>query len=72
MNFAATKPLQAFSITKVWTVLSLENSLRCPTWACDETGTKIISALESVGVQFIDENGGGPGVRLRKRQQKKT
>jgi hypothetical protein len=28
-------------------------------------------ALESTGVEFIDENGGGPGVRLRKRQQKK-
>ena len=27
-------------------------------------------ALESSGVEFIDENGGGPGVRLRKRQQK--
>jgi hypothetical protein len=24
-----------------------------------------------LGVEFIDENGGGPGVRLRKRQQKK-
>jgi hypothetical protein len=23
------------------------------------------------GVDFIDENGGGPGLRLRKRQQKK-
>ena len=23
-------------------------------------------ALEQAGVQFIDENGGGPGVRLRK------
>ena len=23
-------------------------------------------AFESVGVEFIDENGGGPGVRLRK------
>ena len=29
-------------------------------------------ALESAGVEFIDENGGGPGVRLRKRQQKKS
>jgi hypothetical protein len=29
-------------------------------------------ALESSGVEFIDENGGGPGVRLRKRQQKKS
>jgi hypothetical protein len=28
-------------------------------------------ALESAGVDFIDENGGGPGVRLRKRQLKK-
>jgi ribosome-binding protein aMBF1 (putative translation factor) len=29
-------------------------------------------ALEAAGVEFIDENGGGPGVRLRKRQQKKA
>jgi hypothetical protein len=28
-------------------------------------------ALEAGGVEFIDENGGGPGVRWRKRQQKK-
>ena len=28
-------------------------------------------ALEMAGVEFIDENGGGPGVRLRKRQQPK-
>jgi hypothetical protein len=28
-------------------------------------------ALEAAGVEFIDENGGGPGVRLRRRQQKK-
>jgi len=28
--------------------------------------------LEAAGVEFIDENGGGPGVRLRKRQQKKV
>jgi len=27
-------------------------------------------AFELAGVEFIDENGGGPGVRLRKRQQK--
>jgi transcriptional regulator with XRE-family HTH domain len=29
------------------------------------------TALEAAGVEFIEENGGGPGVRLRKRQQKK-
>ena len=28
--------------------------------------------LESAGVEFIEENGGGPGVRLRRRQQKKS
>jgi hypothetical protein len=26
--------------------------------------------LEVAGVEFIDENGGGPGVRLRKRGQR--
>ena len=26
-------------------------------------------AFERAGVEFIDENGGGPGVRLRKRQR---
>jgi ribosome-binding protein aMBF1 (putative translation factor) len=30
-------------------------------------------AFEVAGVEFIDENGGGPGLRLRKRQRlKKT
>ena len=38
----------------------------------DETGIKIRSALESADIEFIDENGGGPGVRLRKRHQKKS
>jgi transcriptional regulator with XRE-family HTH domain len=28
-------------------------------------------ALEAGGVEFIDENGGGPGVRLRRRPRKK-
>jgi hypothetical protein len=27
-------------------------------------------ALESAGVEFIDENGGGPGVRLRKAKRR--
>jgi hypothetical protein len=29
-------------------------------------------ALEAAGIEFIDENGGGSGVRLRKRPQKKS
>ncbi|HEY5074881.1 MAG TPA: hypothetical protein VII34_09305 [Pyrinomonadaceae bacterium] len=28
-------------------------------------------ALELAGIEFIDENGGGPGLGLRKRPQKK-
>ena len=28
-------------------------------------------ALENAGVEFIDENGGGPGVRLRKPPKEK-
>jgi transcriptional regulator with XRE-family HTH domain len=31
----------------------------------------IEQVLARAGVEFIDENGGGPGVRLRKRQQPK-
>lgn len=30
-----------------------------------DTRNKIVSALELAGVDFIDENGGGAGVRLR-------
>jgi len=37
----------------------------------DQTSSKIRLALESAGVEFIDENGGGPGVRLKKRQLKR-
>jgi hypothetical protein len=32
---------------------------------------KIKSALEKAGIEFIAENGGGPGVRLRNRQRQK-
>jgi transcriptional regulator with XRE-family HTH domain len=36
------------------------------------TVAAIVGALKRAGVEFIDENGGGPGVRLRKRHQKKS
>lgn len=36
-----------------------------------ETLAVIERVLRQAGVDFIDENGGGPGVRLRKRQQPK-
>ena len=38
----------------------------------DAARARIQEALELGGVRFIDENGGGPGVRLRKRQRAKT
>ena len=37
----------------------------------ETTAQKIRTALEKAGIEFIDENGGGPGVRLRKRQRPK-
>jgi transcriptional regulator with XRE-family HTH domain len=37
-----------------------------------DTGNKIESALEKAGVEFIDENGGGAGVRLKKPAKKRT
>lgn len=32
-----------------------------------ETGAKLVAALESAGVEFIPENGGGAGVRLNRK-----
>jgi len=32
----------------------------------------LVHALEAAGVEFIDENGGGAGVRLKKAQKKRT
>ncbi|KGB81971.1 transcriptional regulator [Rhodovulum sp. NI22] len=36
--------------------------------ASDQAIAAIRAALEASGVEFIDENGGGAGVRLRKRE----
>ena len=36
----------------------------------DQARAKLQRALEVAGIEFIEENGGGPGVRLRRRQQK--
>ncbi len=49
------------------TVTRIENGAD----AKQSTMDRLQQALESAGVEFIDENGGGPGVRLRKRQPKK-
>jgi predicted transcriptional regulator len=35
-----------------------------------ETGESLVAALQRAGVEFISENGGGPGVRLAKRPRR--
>jgi hypothetical protein len=47
------------------------SSLRKPSLtATNDLGVR--RALEAVGIEFIDENGGGPGVRLKKLHKKRT
>ncbi len=48
----------------VRTIVDFERGARKP---YDRTLADIRRALENAGVIFIDENGGGPGVRLEKR-----
>jgi transcriptional regulator with XRE-family HTH domain len=36
-----------------------------------ETGTALVAALQKAGVEFIAENGGGAGVRMKKRAAKR-
>ncbi len=66
-----------------WTVRDLAQAthLHRNTITNIETGryggdTATLAAIEAVlrraGVEFIDENGGGPGVRLRKRPPRKV
>jgi transcriptional regulator with XRE-family HTH domain len=50
------------------TVTRIENGAD----AKQSTMDRLQHALEVAGVELIDENGGGPGVRLRKRHQKKA
>jgi transcriptional regulator with XRE-family HTH domain len=49
------------------TVTRIENGAD----AKQSTMDRLQEALETAGVEFIDENGGGPGVRLQKRLLKK-
>jgi transcriptional regulator with XRE-family HTH domain len=51
------------------TVVDFEKERRQVSMAAIEA---IQMALNRAGVEFIDENGGGPGVRLRKRHRKKA
>lgn len=37
----------------------------------DEARAKLQRAIEAAGIEFIDENGGGSGIRFRKRRKQK-
>ena len=50
------------------TVTRIENGAD----AKQSTMDRLQHALEAAGIEFIQENGGGPGVRVRKRPQKKS
>lgn len=50
------------------TVTRIENGAD----AKQSTMDRLQHALEAAGIEFIQENGGGPGVRLRKRPQKRS
>jgi transcriptional regulator with XRE-family HTH domain len=50
------------------TVTRIENGAD----AKQSTMDRLQQALEAAGVEFIDENGGGPGVRLRRPLKAKT
>jgi transcriptional regulator with XRE-family HTH domain len=38
----------------------------------DEARRKMQRAIEAAGIEFIEENGGGSGVRFRTKQRRKT
>jgi transcriptional regulator with XRE-family HTH domain len=38
----------------------------------DEARMKMQRAIEAAGIEFIEENGGGSGVRFRTKQKRKT
>jgi transcriptional regulator with XRE-family HTH domain len=53
----------------VVTVRQLEGDTHQPRRA---TLSVIKGCFEAAGVEFLDENGGGPGVRLKKSHKKRT
>ena len=52
------------SNVSIRTIVDFERGARRP---YDRTLVDVRKALEDAGITFIDENGGGPGVRLSKR-----
>jgi len=70
-GFREMAPVFHKLVFKVW-----GDKLRNAAHGCPQIINKAICSdlrfgIERQWVEFIDENGGGPGVRLRKRHQKK-
>jgi transcriptional regulator with XRE-family HTH domain len=62
VNWSQSRLAEAAKVARA-TLAEFESGKRTP---YDRTLDDIKAALESAGVEFIAENGGGPGVRLRK------
>ena len=62
LNWSQDQLEAAASVAKK-TIADFERGSRQP---YPRTVQAIRTALEAAGVEFIEENGGGPGVRLRK------
>lgn len=62
LNWSQADLERAAAVAKK-TIADFERDARSP---YDRTLVAIRAALEAAGVEFIDENGGGAGVRLRK------
>ena len=63
--------LAAAAVVSIPTIKRLEAN-DGPLGGRGQTVEKILKSMEAAGVEFIDENGGGPGVRLRKPNKRKT
>jgi transcriptional regulator with XRE-family HTH domain len=61
-----TRALAALAVVAPSTIARLKAGERLQ----PRTVEAIRAALEKAGVEFIDEDGGGPGVRLRKAKRK--
>ena len=60
--------LSKASKTATKTIADFERGARAP---YPRTLEDVRRAIERAGIEFIDENGGGPGVRLRKPPRQK-